>query len=242
MAREFGDTVEHGGQFAARDGAIHAVIIGRHAAHGREGILASGPEARALGLITGEPDLGGTGAFQHLANPCAIINDIGLGTIQLAEQDGRGLHRIARVDEVLGGADGEVVHHLEPAGDDAAGDDVAHRTAGLVDIGEACHQHLGRLGAGQQTHRDFRDHAQHAFGACHQRQQVQSGGIEAVGADRHRLALDGQHLELEQVVHGEAVLETVHTAGILGHVAADGAGDLRGGVRRVVEPVWGGSF
>ena len=236
LARELRDAVQHGGQLATRNGAIHAVVVRRHATHGGEGILAPGPEARALGLILCLADLGGAGALQHLTDSRAVIHDIGFGAVQFAEQDGGGIDRIARVDEVLGGADRQVVHHLEPAGDDAAGDDVAHRAAGLVDIGEARHQHLGGLGPGQQAHRDFRDHPQHAFGAGHQRQHVQPGRVEAVGADRHRLAFDGQHLELEQVVNGQAVLEAVHATGILGHVAADGAGDLRGGVRRVVEP------
>ncbi|MND97322.1 hypothetical protein D3C80_896400 [compost metagenome] len=36
-------------------------------------------------------------------------------------------------------------------------------------------------------------------------------------------------------MHGQAVLQAVHAAGVLRHVAADGAGDLRGRVRRVIE-------
>jgi hypothetical protein len=40
-------------------------------------------------------------------------------------------------------------------------------------------------------------------------------------------------LEADDVVGGEAVLEAVRAAGVLGHVAPDGAHDLTGRVRRV---------
>ena len=36
-------------------------------------------------------------------------------------------------------------------------------------------------------------------------------------------------------MRGEAVLQAVHAAGILGDIAANGAGDLAGGIRCVVE-------
>ncbi|MNL29431.1 hypothetical protein D3C87_1511120 [compost metagenome] len=49
------------------------------------------------------------------------------------------------------------------------------------------------------------------------------------------LAIDGEDVDLEHVVHGQAVLEAVHATGIFSDVAADGAGDLRGWVRRVIQ-------
>ena len=39
----------------------------------------------------------------------------------------------------------------------------------------------------------------------------------------------------EHIVGGDAVFEAMHAAGILRHIAADGAGDLRGRIGRVVE-------
>ena len=38
-------------------------------------------------------------------------------------------------------------------------------------------------------------------------------------------------------MHGQAVFKAVHPAGVLRHIAADGAGDLRGGIGAVIEPV-----
>ena len=54
-----------------------------------------------------------------------------------------------------------------------------------------------------------------------------------------RSPFHGDHLELLDVVHGEPVLQAVQPARVLRHVAADGARDLRGGIRRVVEPEMG---
>jgi hypothetical protein len=78
---------------------------------------------------------------------------------------------------------------------------------------------------------------EHALGAGHQRQQVEPRRVQGLGADLEQLAVDGDQLELQDVVHREPVLQAVHAAGVLGDVAADGAGDLRRRVRRVVEPM-----
>ncbi len=49
-------------QALARDGAVHAVVVGRDAAHRRERGLAPRPEAQALGLVARHADLGGAAA------------------------------------------------------------------------------------------------------------------------------------------------------------------------------------
>ncbi|MCY1407487.1 hypothetical protein D9M71_227910 [compost metagenome] len=79
------------------------------------------------------------------------------------------------MDKVFGSADGQVVHHLQAARDDAGGDDIAHGAAGLFHRIERGQQHFGSLGFGQQFHRHFGDYAKHAFGAGEQRQQVEAG-------------------------------------------------------------------
>ena len=56
-----------------------------------------------------------------------------------------------------------------------------------------------------------------------------------LAADADDLARHQHQLAAQQVVGGHAVFEAVHAAGILRHVAADGAGDLRGRIGRVVE-------
>ena len=56
-----------------------------------------------------------------------------------------------------------------------------------------------------------------------------------LAADAQHLAVHQHHFEAEHVVGGHAVFQAVHAARVFGDVAADGAGDLRGRVGRVVE-------
>ena len=106
---------------------------------------------------------------------------------------------------------------------------------GALHVGERRQHHLRAGGLRQELHRDLDHHAEQSFGAGHQREQVVAGGVERIAADGDALAVGGDHGELQDVVHGEAVLETVEPARVLRHVAADAARDLRGRVRCVVE-------
>jgi hypothetical protein len=171
-----------------------------------------------------------------------VIRDFLVYAIDLAQQQRLAVERIAGVDEGLGGLDGEAVHHLQTGGNDAGGDDVADRGASLGDVIEACQHHLRPLRPRQQLDRDFGDHRQHAFRAGQQCQQVVTRGIERIVTDLEQLAGDGPGAQLEDVVHGEAVFQAVHAAGVFRNVAADRAGDLRGGVGRVIEIVLGDGF
>ena len=56
-----------------------------------------------------------------------------------------------------------------------------------------------------------------------------------LAAEAQHLAGHQHDLAAEHVVGGHAVFQAMHAAGILRHVAADGAGDLRGRVGRVIE-------
>ena len=69
------------------------------------------------------------------------------------------------------------------------------------------------------------------------RHQVEPGGIERLGAELDRLAFDGVAAHPQHVVQGQAVLQAVHAARVLGDVAADRAGDLAARIGRVVEAV-----
>ncbi len=166
-----------------------------------------------------------------------VVLDVGLDAVELAQQDRLGVDRVAGVDEILRGGDREPVHHLKPAGDDAGGDDVADRAARLLHRVEAREQRPRHLRPRQQPDRHFRDDAEQAFRSREQREEVEAGGVERAGPERHPLALDREDLDREHVVHRQAVLQAVHAARVFGDVAADGAGDLRRRVGRVVEAV-----
>ena len=139
--------------------------------------------------------------------------------------------------EALGRLDRRLVHHLEPGGNDPGGDDRAHTGAGGCVVGEAEQQRAHRGGLGENTYRHLGDHAEQPLRAGHHAEQVVALGIEVLAAEAEHLAVHQHHLDAEQVVGGEPVLEAVHAAGVLRHIAADRAGDLAGGVRGVIEPV-----
>ena len=60
------------------------------------------------------------------------------------------------------------------------------------------------------------------------------GRIEHGAAEVHQLAVRQHRFDAEHVVHGEAVLQAVRAAGVLGDVAADRADDLARRIGRVV--------
>src|SRR5690606_5009448 len=234
---KLGDALEHARQLAARDGAVHAVVVRRNAPDRREGVLAAGPEAHALGFVLGQAHFGRTGQLQDFADAIAVFGYVSLDAVQLTEQDGLGIHRVTGTDEILGGTDRQVVHHLQPARDDAGSDDVTHRAPGFLYRIERSQQHLGYLRLGQQLDRDLGDDAEHALGAGEQSQQVEARAVQRVGAEHHALTFDGEDLDLEQVVYGQAVFQAVHAASVLGNVTADGTGDLRRRIGRVTQLV-----
>ncbi len=171
--------------------------------------------------------------------PLAILVHVGFHAIQFAEQDRRRVDRIAGMDEVLGGADRQVVHHFQPGRDDAGTDQVGHRPPGAFHIVEAGQQDLRHRRARQQPDGDLHHHAEQPFGAGEQRQQVEAGAVQGAGPQAQALAFQGHDVHLQQVVHGQAVLQAMHAAGVLRDIAADGAGDLRGRVRCVVQTMRG---
>ena len=96
-----------------------------------------------------------------------------------------------------------------------------------------------RTSSGQADQPDGggRDDAERALGADDGPEQVVAGGVRRDSSERHRLPLRGHEVGAEDVVGGEAVLETVRATGVLREVAADGADLLARRVRRVVVPV-----
>ena len=56
-----------------------------------------------------------------------------------------------------------------------------------------------------------------------------------LAAQADDLAVHQHQLDAQHVVGGQAVFQAMHAAGIFRHIAADGAGDLAGGIRRVIE-------
>ena len=173
-------------------------------------------------------------AFSH---SCADLVEgrleLGLRPVELDEQRRAGVERPARVGHGLRGADREVVHHLDGARHDARRDDVRHRVPGVAGGLEEGHERAHRLGRGHDADDDLRRHAERALGADEDPAQVVAGQVELLAAQLHDRAVGEHDLQAAHVVGREAVLEAVRAAGVLGHVAADRAHDLRRRVGRV---------
>ena len=143
----------------------------------------------------------------------------------------------ASVHILLHCARGRLVHHFQPGRNDAGRDHGGGGVAGLFHVVERGEDHARGLRLGHQLDRDFGSHCEHALGAHDQREQVIARRIERLAAEFDQLALDGAAAHTQHIVHGEAVLEAVHAARVLGYVAAHAAGDLRRGIGRIVEAV-----
>ena len=126
-----------------------------------------------------------------------------------------------------------------PLEDHGQGDHGGDRIAGLSNVVEAGHDAARQLRLGHELDRHLGDHGQHAFAAHQHRHQVQARHVQRLGAELDGLALDGEAAHAQHVVQRQPVLQAVHAAGVLGHVAADRAGDLAGGVGREVQSVFG---
>ncbi len=71
--------------------------------------------------------------------------------------------------------------------------------------------------------------------AAHQRaRQIESDRILGRPAEANDRSVGGHRLDAQRVVHGDAVFERVRSAGVRGHVAADGASALARGIGSVV--------
>src|SRR5699024_12482573 len=97
------------GQRVAWNGAVHAVVIGRDAAHGREGGASAGPEQGALVLVAGDPHLVGAAALHYIHDDGQVILDFVRGAVDLAQENGRRVGRITGAHEILGRADGRII-------------------------------------------------------------------------------------------------------------------------------------
>ena len=130
------------------------------------------------------------------------------------------------MNEILRRAQGAVVHHFQSRGNDATADDGSHRFACLFHGVEGGQHDPCRGRQRQQLDGDFGDDAQQSLGTREQGQQVVARTVQGAAADIEQLPFRGDQPQAKDVVHREAVLEAVHAAGVLCHIAPNGTGDL----------------
>ena len=129
LVAHLGDPVEHLGEPGAGHHAVLHEVVGGDPADRGERRLAAPPDRRAL--VGGARDVQ-PGAAVLLADRLDLLElDAALlgGAVQLDDQRGGHADRVARVHGLLGGLDGQRVHHLDGGRHDARGDDVAHDVA-----------------------------------------------------------------------------------------------------------------
>ena len=161
--------------------------------------------------------------------------DLDRGAVELDNQKRLSLARIAGMDKILRRLDRGVVHHFHAArnnaGRDNAGDAGRRRLAGV----KCYQQRAGRFRCPKYPHGDLGHDAKHSLRADDKSEEIVARLVEMAPAEPDDLAGHQHHLAAQDIVGGKAVFETMHAAGIFRDVAADRAGDLRGGIRRVIE-------
>ncbi len=231
------DELQHFAQAFPGDGAVHAVVIGGNAPDRGKRRLPAGPEQQPFGLRSRDANRRRALLAQHRVHAADFRGDFFGVAVRLAQQQRLGLEVVAGVGELLHRPRRRLVHHFQPGRNDAGGNDAGHRIAGFFDVVERGHDAARGFRLGDESYADLGHHRQHAFAADHQRQQVVARRIQRLGTELHCVAGDAQAAHAHHVVHGEAVLEAMHAARVLGHIAADGAGDLRRRVRRVIQAI-----
>ena len=100
------------GQALARNGRIHAHVVGADAATGRKGVFAPTPKAQALFLVVAHGNGRGPRAAQHVAHAGDFFFHLFGRAVAFAQQNGLGAQVVAGVDKVLDGSGHGLVHHL----------------------------------------------------------------------------------------------------------------------------------
>ena len=152
-------------------------------------------------------------------------------TIRIVSAGGKfGMHgRFGRLDR-------HGVHHLHGGGNDPGRDDLRDGRSRFADAVERGQQRLHTLRLSQDPHDGLGHDRQRAFAADEEPEHVGTRRIGERAANLHEIAVRQHRLDGEDVMHGEAVLQTVRAAGVLGDVAADRAHLLTRRIGRVVVP------
>ena len=120
-------------------------------------------------------------------------------------------------------------------GHDTGGDDARRGVGRRLDVRKWREEDERRLGRRRQANQRLGDDAEHALGADHGAGEVVAGVSRRAPAGPDDAAVGQDDLQTENVIRGDAVLEAMRAAGVLGDVAADGAGFLAGWIGREEE-------
>ena len=161
--------------------------------------------------------------------------DFGFRSVELDDQQRFDIQRIAGVHELLDRGDRRAIHDFHAAGNNSGTDDARDTFAGIFRRREADQHRARGFRLLQDAHGHFGDHAEKAFRAVDQTEQIVAGRVEMLAAETQHFAGYQHDLAAQYIVGGHSVFEAMHAAGIFRDIAADRAGDLRGRIGRVVK-------
>ena len=236
------DAAQNLRQAGGWDGAIHAKIIRADAPDGTERALTAFPDRRRFLGRLGHAQ---ANRIEALADGFQAVEQIvllGDAALDLDDQHGFGVQWVAGMGEGLAGVDGGAVHEFQRDGDNAGGDDGIDALAGDFVRREGGQHRPRTFGGAQDADVHLGHDGQHALAAGQEAEPVVAGGVEVGAADVEDVALDGDDLQPEQIVRGDAVFQAMGAAGVHVDVAADHAGKLGRRVGGVEEAVGGYSI
>src|SRR6516225_11682535 len=233
LAGDLADEAEGGFDFRARHNAVLDIIGRADAADGAEGVPAALPQQ--LALFGGASHSEFTRATQRagLAELFGLFFDGFPQTLELNQQDGGGVAGIAGVRGLFNHAEHHAIEHLDGDRSDGAGGDLGDGAAGVGTRFENRQHGLDALGPVREANRDFRDQHHRAFRPGEEAGEVVAGQIELSAAGFHHRTVGEDQFEAKHMIGGDAVGQRVRAAGVLGHVASDGAGALAGRIGRI---------
>jgi hypothetical protein len=231
------DVAQHLGNVAARDDAILGVVGRRQASEGSERRLATLPQQLALRIVGGAPDLARTVTLANRAHGIGLVGHGLAQSFQLNQQHRAGIHRVAGMGRFLDAAQRLAVQHLQRDRRDALRSDGGNRIGRIVDGVENREQRFDSFGDLGELDRNRGYDRHRAFGSDEQAGQIVAAGIHGLATHVRDAAVGQHHLEPGNVVHGDAMRQSVRAAGIFRDVAADGGGALARWVGREVQPV-----
>ena len=234
--------IQHFADFPPRDGAVHAIRIGRKAGGGGEDGFTTRPDSGTFDFVARHFQAGRAGAGQDVPYFTDFRFNLFGHAVGFAQQQCFGFAVETGTQVVVHGAGGRTVHHFQSGRNDAFGNNIGHRPPCFAHIGKRGLDDLRGLRLGQKFQYDFGNGGKHTFAADKQRQQIQARRIICFAAQFDDAAVHQYGADFQYVVGGQAVFQTVQAAGVLRNVAAYGAGKLAGRVGGVEKAVWRGGI
>src|SRR4051812_22187198 len=226
-------------QLRPRDHRILNYEVWSEASHRAKGFLPALPQLHSLGVIAGDFDLSGPAFQTDSADSLEVSDNAGFESIELDQQNCFCVARIPRrVDGIFHYADGGPVHELERRGYNSRRDDRRSDMRSLIygcEVGEKCPY---RLRLWRKADSDIEGEPKTSLGPDESSAQVVAISLTNRVPQLHDFTARQNHGEGKDVIERHAVLEAVRSAGVLRHVAADGAGGLAGRIRRIQQSVW----